>query len=74
MPANCQHELTLNQETKVTQAPLRAVVIGAGIGGLSATLRLAHAGLAVTVIDMAPAPGGKMRTRASVAGDRRAHV
>ena len=68
MPANCQHELTLNQETKVTQAPLRAVVIGAGIGGLSATLRLAHAGLAVTVIDMAPAPGGKMRTRASVAG------
>jgi 1-hydroxycarotenoid 3,4-desaturase len=43
-------------------------VIGAGIGGLSAALRLAHAGLSVTVIDMADGPGGKMRTRDSVAG------
>ena len=49
-------------------APPRAVVIGAGIGGLSAALRLAHAGLAVCVVDMAPTAGGKMRTRASVAG------
>ncbi|MCU4652302.1 phytoene desaturase family protein [Roseibacterium sp. SDUM158016] len=49
-------------------APSRAVVIGAGIGGLSAALRLAHAGLAVEVVDMAPGPGGKMRTRNTVAG------
>lgn len=49
-------------------APTRAVVIGAGIGGLSAALRLAHAGLSVTVIEAAPTVGGKMRTRDSVAG------
>ncbi|WP_416914820.1 MAG: 1-hydroxycarotenoid 3,4-desaturase CrtD [Roseicyclus sp.] len=50
------------------RAPLRAVVIGAGIGGLSAALRLSHAGLSVTVVDMGDGPGGKMRTRDSVAG------
>ena len=48
--------------------PIRAVVIGAGVGGLSAALRLAHAGLHVTVLDMGEGPGGKMRTRNSVAG------
>jgi 1-hydroxycarotenoid 3,4-desaturase len=52
----------------VTNARTHAVVIGAGIGGLSAALRLVHAGLSVTVIDMAGGPGGKMRTRDSVAG------
>jgi len=52
----------------VTLGQRRAVVIGAGIGGLSAALRLAHAGLSVTVIDMASGPGGKMRVRDSVAG------
>jgi 1-hydroxycarotenoid 3,4-desaturase len=46
----------------------RVVIIGAGIGGLSAALRLAHRGLSVDVVDMAPGPGGKMRTRDSVAG------
>jgi 1-hydroxycarotenoid 3,4-desaturase len=44
------------------------VVIGAGIGGLTATLRLAHSGARVTVLDSHDAPGGKMRTRPSVAG------
>lgn len=52
----------------MTETPTRAVIVGAGIGGLSAALRLAHAGLSVTVLDMAPGPGGKMRTRDSVAG------
>ncbi|WP_439136764.1 1-hydroxycarotenoid 3,4-desaturase CrtD [Roseicyclus sp.] len=52
----------------MAERPTHAVVIGAGIGGLSAALRLAHAGLAVSVIDAAPAVGGKMRTRDSVAG------
>lgn len=46
----------------------QAVVIGAGIGGLSTALRLAHAGLDVQVVDIHSAPGGKMRTRPSEAG------
>jgi 1-hydroxycarotenoid 3,4-desaturase len=39
----------------------RVVVIGAGVGGLSAAALLAHAGLAVQVLERAAAPGGKMR-------------
>jgi len=44
------------------------VVIGAGMGGLAAAIRLASAGLAVTVLDAAAEPGGKMRTTPSAAG------
>ncbi|MCJ2133848.1 phytoene desaturase family protein [Methylobacterium sp. J-026] len=40
----------------------RVVVIGAGIGGLAAALRLAQAGLDVTVLERAARPGGKMRS------------
>ena len=43
-------------------------VIGAGIGGLAAALRLAAAGLSVTIYEAAPEPGGKMRATASAAG------
>mgnify|MGYP006273021883 FL=1 len=39
----------------------RAVVIGAGIGGLSAAASLAAKGLDVTVVERHAAPGGKMR-------------
>ncbi|MBV9825843.1 MAG: phytoene desaturase [Alphaproteobacteria bacterium] len=39
----------------------RVIVIGAGIGGLVAALELAHRGIAVTLIERAAAPGGKMR-------------
>ena len=46
----------------------KTVVVGAGIGGLAAALRLAHRGCDVTVIDMHGAAGGKMRTVPSVAG------
>ena len=46
----------------------KVVVIGAGMGGLAATIRLAHAGLDVTLIDSHPASGGKMRSVASPAG------
>jgi 1-hydroxycarotenoid 3,4-desaturase len=46
----------------------RVAVIGAGIGGLVAALRLAAAGCEVTVIEAAPGPGGKMRTVATPAG------
>lgn len=46
----------------------RCVVIGAGIGGLAAAARLAHAGHRVTVFDRQSVPGGKMRTLPSDAG------
>ncbi len=46
----------------------KIVVIGAGVGGLAAALRLSHQGCDVTVLDMHAAPGGKMRTVASDAG------
>ena len=39
----------------------RVVVIGAGMGGLAAAADLARRGAAVTVLERAPAPGGKMR-------------
>jgi len=52
----------------LTDQTTRAVVIGAGIGGLSAALRLVAKGLDVTVVDIHGAPGGKMRTRTSEAG------
>jgi 1-hydroxycarotenoid 3,4-desaturase len=52
----------------MAQEPPKIVVIGAGIGGLSAALRLAHQGCDVTVLDMHAAPGGKMRTVTSAAG------
>jgi 1-hydroxycarotenoid 3,4-desaturase len=40
----------------------RALVIGAGIGGLSAAATLAARGLDVTVLERAATPGGKMRS------------
>lgn len=46
----------------------RVVVVGAGIGGLAAALRLAHAGFSVDVVEQAAGPGGKMRTIDSAAG------
>lgn len=39
----------------------RVIVIGAGIGGLSAALLLAARGLDVTLLERAAGPGGKMR-------------
>ena len=39
----------------------RILVIGAGMGGLVAALLLASRGFAVTVIESAATPGGKMR-------------
>ena len=39
----------------------RTIIVGAGVGGLSAALALAAQGHAVTVLERAAAPGGKMR-------------
>lgn len=46
----------------------RVVVIGAGMGGLAAAIRLAAAGHEVDILEAAAAPGGKMRTLPSDAG------
>ena len=46
----------------------RVVVVGAGVGGLATAVRLLAAGHRVTVLERAPAPGGKMRQIA--VGDR----
>ncbi len=43
--------------------PRQTIVIGAGMAGLSAALRLAHEGHRVTVIERAHAPGGKLHTQ-----------
>ena len=39
----------------------RVTIIGAGLGGLSAAIELAAAGMAVTVLERAAEPGGKLR-------------
>jgi 1-hydroxycarotenoid 3,4-desaturase len=52
----------------MTDAGDRIVVIGAGMGGLAAGARLAHAGCTVTVVEAQDYPGGKMRTVDSPAG------
>jgi 1-hydroxycarotenoid 3,4-desaturase len=39
----------------------KVIVVGAGIGGLCCAIDLARSGLAVTVVERAPACGGKMR-------------
>ena len=39
----------------------RVVIVGAGIGGLAAAVDLAGRGIAVTVVERAARPGGKMR-------------
>ncbi|MFN4129959.1 MAG: FAD-dependent oxidoreductase, partial [Paracoccaceae bacterium] len=44
------------------------VIIGAGIGGLAAAIRLAAMGFKVTVVESADTPGGKARALASAAG------
>ncbi|MDP5359511.1 MAG: FAD-dependent oxidoreductase, partial [Paracoccaceae bacterium] len=50
-----------------SQTP-KIVIIGAGIGGLAAALRLSHHGCDVTVLEAHGGPGGKMRTVPSAAG------
>ena len=48
--------------------PSTVAIIGAGIGGLAAALRLAAKGVDVTVFERHATPGGKMRTVPSEAG------
>ncbi|MEM8851587.1 MAG: 1-hydroxycarotenoid 3,4-desaturase CrtD [Pseudomonadota bacterium] len=46
----------------------RITIVGAGVGGLAAAMRLSAAGCDVNVVDRHAGPGGKMRTVDSVAG------
>jgi 1-hydroxycarotenoid 3,4-desaturase len=55
-------------EGRVRRSEGEVVVIGAGMGGLAAAIRLAAAGLPVALLDRHPWPGGKMRTVESAAG------
>ena len=41
---------------------MRAVIIGAGVGGMVSALRLAYAGHSVTVLEQGPRTGGKLNT------------
>ena len=52
----------------VTAKQPKVAIIGAGIGGLVAALKLSHRGYDVTVYERHDAPGGKMRTVPSTAG------
>jgi 1-hydroxycarotenoid 3,4-desaturase len=52
----------------MTSAAQKIVVIGAGLGGLCAAIRLAAAGMQVTLVEQQAYPGGKMRSLASAAG------
>jgi 1-hydroxycarotenoid 3,4-desaturase len=47
--------------TRMTARAPRIVIVGAGIGGLSAALDLSRAGLDVTVVEAQARPGGKIR-------------
>jgi 1-hydroxycarotenoid 3,4-desaturase len=47
----------------------RVVIVGAGIGGLSAAIELSAQGAQVTVVEQGAAPGGKMRE--AIVGDAR---
>ncbi|MFC6616639.1 phytoene desaturase family protein [Deinococcus radiophilus] len=44
---------------KATRSPSSVIIIGAGFAGLAAALRLAQAGVRVTVLDALDCPGGK---------------
>ena len=44
---------------RTTMTPRSALVIGAGIGGLTAAIHLQRAGLQVTVVEKNPEPGGR---------------
>ncbi|MGX0976697.1 1-hydroxycarotenoid 3,4-desaturase [Roseovarius sp. MBR-51] len=58
----------MKSDTPLSDARNRVVVVGAGIAGLAAAVRLAHAGLSVTVLERHAGPGGKMRALPSEAG------
>jgi len=61
MSASTQTPLTAVRTRCPAGAGTDVLVVGAGIGGLAAALRLSMLGLAVTVVEKEAAPGGKIR-------------
>ena len=47
-------------KAKMSSSP-KILILGAGVGGLTSALELAHQGLDVTVIEKNSVPGGKIR-------------
>ena len=58
----------LGQTCPMQSDAAEVVVIGAGMGGLAAAIRLAAAGARVTLVEAQASPGGKMRALPSAAG------
>lgn len=56
--------------TQAAETPLRAAVLGGGVGGCAAAGRLASAGSAVALIEMGRGPGGRSATRRSTSDER----
>jgi 1-hydroxycarotenoid 3,4-desaturase len=50
-----------NHDRPATATRPRVIVVGAGMGGLAAAIRLAASGFAVTVVERRQQPGGKLR-------------
>jgi 1-hydroxycarotenoid 3,4-desaturase len=58
---SCYIDAEVNRYLEESLPGQRAIVVGAGIGGLVAALELANHGVEVTVLERAATPGGKMR-------------
>ncbi len=59
---------TMFDADKMKEPATKTLVVGAGVGGLAAALRLQSAGHSVMLFDTHPWPGGKMRAVPSDAG------
>jgi mycofactocin system FadH/OYE family oxidoreductase 2 len=61
-----EHEWAVTDHVKVTPAPKKVLVVGAGPAGLQSAIAAARAGHRVTVLEREPQAGGQVRLAASV--------